>query len=138
LHDMLRDDPDLRYIPVTHEGEGAAVVAGSWVGGKRAVLVMENSGLRTACEALCRFGTTHEIPVPMIMSYRGDWGEPTFWGHSHGVAMEPLLDALRIPYRIINHEDEIVPTVRRAIIHSHTSLLHTAVIFSCRVLGMGK
>lgn len=128
-------DPDLRYIPVTNEGEGASVAAGAWAGGHRAALVMENSGLRMACEALARLGVMHAIPVPMLMPYRGDVGERQHWGVNHGVTMEPLLEALRIPYLIVDREDAIVSSVRRTVVHAVNSQYHAAVVFRYPLVG---
>ena len=122
-------DPDLRYIHVTNEGEGASIAAGTWSVGARSVLVMENSGVRSACEALARLGIGSGIPVTMLMGYRGDIGETFEWGVDHGITMEPLFKAMKIPYRIIDREEDIVPTVSRAIIHGVSSLYHSAVVF---------
>src|SRR4051812_21236272 len=97
VYDALAKDPDFRYISVTNESEGAAIAAGAWAAGQRAVLVMENSGVRMAAEALARLGFTHGLPVTMLMGYRGDVGEGIYWGHNHGVTMEPMFRALRIP-----------------------------------------
>src|ERR1044071_5982570 len=78
-------DPDIRYVAVTNEAEGASVAAGAWITGGRSVLVMENSGLRAACEALSRLGLVNGIPVTMLMGYRGDLGEGFYWGVNHGM-----------------------------------------------------
>ena len=77
-------DPDIRYVAVTNEAEGASVAAGAWITGGRSVLVMENSGLRAACEALSRLGLVNGIPVTMLMGYRGDLGERFHWGSITG------------------------------------------------------
>ena len=90
-------DPDIRYVAVTNEAEGASVAAGTWITGGRSVLVMENSGLRAACEALARLGLVNGVPVTMLMGYRGDLGERFHWGVNHGMTMEPILKALDSP-----------------------------------------
>lgn len=128
-------DPEIRYIPVTNEGEGASIAAGVWAGGQRAVLVMENSGLRVASEALARLGLTHEIPVTMLMGYRGDVGERMYWGVNHGITMEPLLQALRIPYLMVDREENIVSGVVRGVLHAINSQYHSAVIFRYPLVG---
>jgi sulfopyruvate decarboxylase subunit alpha len=129
VYEAAEQDPDIRYVPVTHEGEGACVAAGTWIVGARSVLVMENSGVRSACEALGRLGLANGIPVTMLMGYRGDLGEPYHWGIDHGLTMEPLLKAMEIPYWIIDREEQIIPAVTRAVIHGVSSLYHSAVIF---------
>jgi sulfopyruvate decarboxylase subunit alpha len=129
VYDAVARDPDFRYVPVTNEGEGAAIAAGAWAAGQRAVLVMENSGLRVASEMLARLGFTHEIPVPMLMGYRGDVGEGIYWGVNHGITMEPMLNALRIPYLMVEREELIVSSIVRSVIHAVNSQHHCAVVF---------
>ena len=126
---------DLRAIPVTNEGEGASICAGVWLSGKRAVLVMENSGIRSAAEALARLGIGAHIPVVMIMSYRGDLGEPNWWAIPHGITMEPVLNALRIPYRIIRQVDEIRTAITEAYVTAYASLNHVALIMASDVIS---
>jgi sulfopyruvate decarboxylase subunit alpha len=96
----------------------------------RAVLLMENSGLRVATEALARVGLTYGIPVFMIMSHRGDIGEVNWWGIAHSLTMEPLLQAMRIPYTIVRDEQQIKPAIKRGIEHITVSLYHMAVVLS--------
>ena len=62
LYPALDRDNDIRTIRVTNEGEGAGICGGVWLSGKRAVLVMENSGLRASIEPLARMGMGAGIP----------------------------------------------------------------------------
>jgi sulfopyruvate decarboxylase subunit alpha len=128
LYPALDRDSDIRTIRVTNEGEGAAICGGVWLSGKRAVLVMENSGLRASIEPLARMGMGAGIPVVMIMSYRGDLGENNWWAIPHGMTMEPLLNAMRIPYRVVNKEEDIRQAVMDAVTWSHTAYYHSAVV----------
>jgi sulfopyruvate decarboxylase subunit alpha len=127
LYPALDADPDLRTIRVTNEGEGAAICGGVFLSGKRAVLIMENSGLRAAVEPLARMGLGAGIPVVMLMSYRGEFGENNWWAIPHGITMEPLLDALRIPYRVIREEDRIERALADAFSWSYAAYHHAAV-----------
>ena len=53
--------------------------------------------------------------------------------------MEPILKALRIPYWIIDREEQIVPALNRAVIHGISSLyLYNAVIFRTPLVDEGK
>jgi sulfopyruvate decarboxylase subunit alpha len=134
LYPALDADPDIRTIPVTNEGEGAAIAGGVFLSGKRAVLVMENSGLRAATEHLARLGLGSGIPVVMIMSYRGEMGENNWWAIPHGITMEPLLGALRIPYRVVRREDEIEQAIVDAFEWSYTAYYHSAVVLGGEVV----
>lgn len=130
LYRALMAAPDIRAIPVTNEGEGAAICGGVWLSGKRAVLVMENSGIRAAAEPLARLGLGARIPVVMIMSYRGDLGEPNWWAIPHGITMEPMLGALRIPYWVVRRVDDIRPAIGRAFVTAYASMHHAAIVLA--------
>jgi sulfopyruvate decarboxylase subunit alpha len=89
---------------------------------------MENSGLRAATEQLARMGLGAGIPVIMLMSYRGELGENNWWAIPHGITMEPLLDALRTPYRIVRQTDEIERAITDAYAWSYNAYYHSAVV----------
>jgi sulfopyruvate decarboxylase subunit alpha len=130
LYPALDADPDIRTIRVTNEGEGAAICGGVFLSGKRAALVMENSGLRASVEPLARMGLGAGIPVVMLMSYRGDIGENNWWAIPHGITMEPVLNALRIPYRVLRDEEDIEGAIVDAYQSSYASYYHSALALS--------
>jgi sulfopyruvate decarboxylase subunit alpha len=127
LYPALDADPDIRTIRVTNEGEGAAICGGVFLSGKRAALVMENSGLRASVEPLARMGLGAGIPVVMLMSYRGELGENNWWAIPHGITMEPVLNALRIPYRVVTDEAQIERSIREAYDWSYAAYYHSAI-----------
>jgi hypothetical protein len=43
----------------------------------------------------------------MVMSYRGELGENNWWASPHGITMEPLLDVLRVPYRVVREAGQV-------------------------------
>jgi len=101
LHEAVRETSDIEYVPVPHEGVGVSICVGAWLGGKKPVMLMENSGLRVATEALARLCMAGDIPILLLMPYRGDIGDTEYWAVPHGIVVEPLLNALRIPYTIV-------------------------------------
>jgi sulfopyruvate decarboxylase subunit alpha len=127
LYPALDADPDIRTIRVTNEGEGAAICGGVFLSGKRAALVMENSGLRASIEPLARMGMGAGIPVVMLMSYRGDLGENNWWAVPHGMTMEPLLGAMRIPCRVVEEEAKVKQAIKDAFTWSYAAYYHSAV-----------
>ncbi len=134
LYPALDADPAFRTIRVTNEGEGAAICGGVFLSGKRAALVMENSGLRAAAEPLARMGLGSGIPVVMLMSYRGELGETNWWAIPHGITMQPMLDALRIPSRIVRDEAEIERAITDAYDWSYAAHYHSAVVLGGSVV----
>ncbi len=134
VYEKVSSDADFEHVPVTNEGEGASIAAGVWLTGKRAAIIMENSGLRVATESLSRLGLTHGIPVVMLMSYRGDVGEDQWYAIPHGMTMEPLLQAMRIPYVIVRKEEEIRRAIGNAYKTADNSKYHVAVVFSGEIV----
>lgn len=129
VYRRLEADKQIRYIQVASELDLPGVVAGAYFGGKRAVMIMENSGLRQGCEPIARLIFGHRIPMVMIMPHRGDLGEYNWWGHGHSATMEPILRALRIPFWSVYQLEEIKPSIRKALIHADAGQVAVALIF---------
>ena len=90
VYRICANDNTIRYIPATNEAELPGICAGTYLAGKKGIMVMENSGLRQACEPIARFAYCHAMPLVMAMSFRGEWGERNWWGHNHAQTMEPI------------------------------------------------
>jgi sulfopyruvate decarboxylase subunit alpha len=130
LHELVEADPGIKYVPVCNEGVGFSVCAGAWLGGRRPALLMENSGLRVAAEYIARISLGTGVPVLLLLSYRGDLGETEHWGIPHGIVVEPLLGALRIPYLIVRERDRLRRTIARANRLAQAQLHPAAVLIS--------
>ena len=122
VYELISKDFYFRVIPVTHEVE-----TGAWCAGLRAAIVMENSGLRSATEAL---GRLYCFPVLLLMSYRGDVGDRAFFGRLIGRTTEPILQALEIPYVTVRKEADIEVAVRDITQTFDTALGPVALLFS--------
>src|SRR3954447_11674813 len=84
-------------VAVTNEGEGVSICAGAWLAGKLPVIIMETSGVLLSVYSLVRQNFTFGVPVLIISTYRGSLGEEHWYAVHTGAALEPVLDALRIP-----------------------------------------
>lgn len=76
IYSKLSQDPYFTTVPVSNEGVGVGLCCGAWLGGKKAVMLMENTGVRMACDQLARLGISVGLPCFMIIPYRGDMGGP--------------------------------------------------------------
>ena len=111
-------------------GESPGIVAGAYLSGKKAVMIMENSGLRQALEPIARFAYCHAMPMVMVMCYRGYFGERNWWGHNHAQTMGPILDAIRIPWRVVRKVEDIKSSIKKAIQHADSSQWPVALVMS--------
>ena len=130
VYQMCSVDNEIRYIPVTNEGEMPGICAGAYLAGKRALMIMENSGIRQACEPIARFAFQNSMPLVVVMSYRGEFGEQNWWGHNHALTMEPILKALRMPYWFVRKHEEVKPSIQKAFRHADGGNWPVALIFS--------
>ena len=130
VYRLCASDNAIRYIQVSNEADMPGICAGTYLAGKRALMIMENSGIRQCCEPVARLAFQHALPMVMAMSYRGEWGEQNWWGHNHAQTMAPILDALRIPHRLVTEPDEIKPAIKRAFKHADGSNWPVALVFS--------
>ncbi len=130
LHESIETDGAINYVPVCNEGVGFSVCAGAWLGGRKSALIMENSGLRVAAESISRIALGTGIPVLLLLSFRGDVGETEHWGIPHGIVVEPLLKALRIPYLVAREPDVLRSHIVRAQLTSEAQLHPAAVLIS--------
>ncbi len=105
------DDPDMRYVPVAHEGTGIGLCAGAWLGGKRSAALIENFGVYAAAYHLLRGNYNFGIPTLLVAEYRGDAGETEFFGDC-GDMTEPMLAAMRINHRVIRSLADLKPAIR--------------------------
>src|SRR5258708_27218160 len=52
LIELVDADPEIRAVSLTTEEEGIALAAGAWLGGQRAALLMQSSGVRNCINML--------------------------------------------------------------------------------------
>ena len=62
---------ELRVISPTREGEGIAIAAGLWTGGRKPLVVLQNTGLMEAGDALRGCGIGPRIPLRLMIGWRG-------------------------------------------------------------------
>jgi len=133
VYDTVLADDEFEVVLGTNEGECVAICAGAWLGGRRAVAIFENSGLRVAAETLARLGIGHGIPVLMIMPFRGDLGDKDWWAQPHGHTLVPMLEALGVRYRIVRDAADVKSSIVRAWETLHSSKSPVAVVLGAEV-----
>src|SRR5580765_8133703 len=74
LIELCRADPTMRAVTLTTEEEGIALAAGSWLGGQRAALLMQSSGVGN-CINMLSLAKSCRFPLTLLVTMRGEWGE---------------------------------------------------------------
>lgn len=62
------------YVMAANEGDAVAIASGAYLGGKKSVVLMQNSGLTNATSPLTSLNYTFQLPVLGFVSLRGETG----------------------------------------------------------------
>jgi phosphonopyruvate decarboxylase len=97
------DDEEVDYIDAGNEGDAVAVASGAYVGGLRAAVMFQNSGLGNAVNALTSLNWPFRIPILLIITHRGQPGGPPDEPQHElmGAITTPLLDTMRIGWTLL-------------------------------------
>ena len=91
--------PPSSYLPAVREDHAVAACVGAWLGGRRALAAMQNSGLGYCLEVLTSLHLMYRVPLPMIVSDRGapaDYEEHRILGQR----TRQLFDLFAVPWRV--------------------------------------
>ncbi len=122
------EDVGIIHVPVTREEEGVGVAAGAYLGGKRPVILMQNSGLGNCMNALLSLNKTFGIPLLMLISQRGGRREKVVAQIPMGKATIPLLKAACIPFYVSESLQQLSEHVVEAANHAWRDEIPVAVI----------
>ena len=87
----------IHHVPCNKEDEGIGLCAGAYMGGKRAGIIMQNTALGVVVNTLVTLTQYYRMPLPMLISYRGELGEPVACQVEMAVHTKALLAQLNIP-----------------------------------------
>jgi sulfopyruvate decarboxylase subunit alpha len=104
---LVSKDPDFEYVPVSTESIGVGVCAGAWLAGKRPALLIPTSGLLVASWPLTSLNLAWDLPLLLLIPFRGDIGDAFWLMGPYKDTTEPLLDALRIHHVVVSKIEDI-------------------------------
>ena len=110
----LQSEDRIDYIQVTHESDCVGISTGLTLTGVKSLVIMENSGLRNACETIARFHLSHQLFTCYLISHRGAFGDQNWWGQAHHETMEPILEMLHFRWESVNSLSEFPQSLRKA------------------------
>ena len=104
--DQVEAHPAIYHIPSNKEDEGMGLCAGAFMGGKRSAIIMQNTAIGVTINTLVTLTQFYRLPLPMLISYRGELGEPVACQVEMAVHTKALLAQLNIPtYHFHKQED---------------------------------
>jgi sulfopyruvate decarboxylase alpha subunit len=134
LLQMVVADKDMRLVTLSTEEEGIGVVTGQWLGGTRAMIAMQSSGVGNCINAL-GIPVTMRTPCLMLVTMRGQWGEFNPWQVPMGQATRTVLEAVGVRCFPVERAEEIGEVFAAAADIAFNSTVSAAVLVSQRVIG---
>ena len=95
---LAEDDPETTLVRLAKEEEAIGISTGAHFAGVGSALLMQNHGFLAAINGIVSCAQLYRIPLLMVISHRGDFGEKDPWQTEGGGVTVPVLDALRIPF----------------------------------------
>ena len=130
-------DPDMKAVVLTTEEEGVAVNTGAWLGGQRAALLMQSSGVGNCVNM---FSLLHSCRIPFLtlITMRGEYAEFNAWQTPMSKATETCLQMMGFRVLRVTKPDEVRDVVSAALDAAFEAGEQVAVLISQRLIGRKK
>lgn len=112
MFNEMTDDQSIEIVPVCREGESIPIAVGLRVGGMKPIVMIQNTGLFESGDSVRGMALDIDIPLVMIIGYRG-WVRNGTITDSAARFTEPILSAWGIKHYLIE-SDADVGTISRA------------------------
>ena len=132
--ERCKADAAIRDVVLTTEEEGVALAAGAWLGGERAALLMQSSGVGN-CINMLSLMRTCRFPLVMIVTMRGEWEEFNPWQAPMGLIVEPVLRLCEGEIYRVQNPAEVAPTAARAFEQAFSDDRIVAILLSQQLIG---
>jgi sulfopyruvate decarboxylase subunit alpha len=111
---MAEDDSEMQLVRLAKEEEGVGISAGAHLAGTSSAMLMQNHGFLASVNGIVSCAQLYRIPLLMLITHRGEFGERDPWQTEGGGVTEHVLDALRIPYTLLDATDHVRKRIHKA------------------------
>ena len=105
IEEVERRD-EIFHIPCNKEDEGMGLCAGAFMGGRRPAIIMQNTAIGVTVNTLATLTQFYRMPLPMLISYRGELGEPVACQVEMAIHTKAILAQMHIPTYHFHHQDD--------------------------------
>lgn len=130
---MAEEDPEMTLVRLAKEEEGVGISTGAHLAGVTSAMLMQNHGFLAAINGIVSCGQLYRIPLLMLISQRGSFGEKDPWQTEGGGVTEHVLTALRIPFDLLEAPDHVGKRIAKAHTLAHSASRPVALLL-CRDL----
>lgn len=133
----VQSDPHMRDVVLTTEEEGVALATGAWLGGQRAVLLMQSSGVGN-CINMFSLLQSCRIPFLTLVTMRGEYAEFNSWQCPMGEATPAALKLMGFKVMRANDPNEVEDLLGAALDAAFEGGQQVALLLSQRLIGRKK
>ncbi len=90
------------FLTLSREEEGVGISAGLYMAGRRPLMVIQSSGFGNCVNALMSLTTCYKLPLPILISWRGVFGEKIEAQKPMGKVLPKILRAMNIEYAVFD------------------------------------
>ena len=137
LIELSHGDSVIKTTVLTTEEEGVALCAGAWLGGDRAALLMQSSGVGN-CVNMLSLAASCRLPFLTLVTMRGEWAEFNPWQIPMGKATPQALEIMGVTVLRLDRPEDAEEVVSAAASLAFESDQQFAVLISQRMLGRKK
>ncbi|MEP2942215.1 MAG: sulfopyruvate decarboxylase subunit alpha [Hyphomicrobiales bacterium] len=124
----------IMHVASNKEDEGMGLCAGAYMGGKRSAIIMQNTAIGVTINTLATLIQYYNIPLPMLISYRGEIGERVACQVEMAVHTKALLSQMNIQtYHF--HKPDDVEELDSILNHTFMSRKPTAILTDSNFWG---
>jgi sulfopyruvate decarboxylase subunit alpha len=127
---LADDDPETILVRLAKEEEGVGISAGAHFAGVKSAMLMQNHGFLASINGIVSFAHLYKIPLLMLISYRGTFGERDPWQTQGGNVTEALLRAMNIPFTVLDSIQTVEKRIRQAQTLAESSLQPVALLLT--------
>ena len=129
---VMKADDSFMLVPVASEAEAVGIAAGASLGGKRAAVYMEGTGLFVSTYNLLTVGERYGVPMLLLVAYVGSFEDQrnSYLFSHYGNKTKGLLDTLGIHYLVVESADQLETRIKDAVRMMHALKLPVALLFT--------
>ncbi|UCH47101.1 MAG: phosphonopyruvate decarboxylase [Betaproteobacteria bacterium] len=131
---LCEADGEMKLVRLTTEEEGVALAVGAWLGGDKSVLLMQSSGVGNCVNMLSMLSVC-QVPLPMLITMRGDWAEFNPWQVPMGRATQAVLEEMGTLVSRADHVEDLAPLAEGTLRIAFNTLRPAALLIGQRLLG---
>lgn len=111
---MAEEDEQMTLVRLAKEEEGVGISAGAHLAGVKSAMLMQNHGFLASINGIVSCAQLYRLPLLMLISARGEFGERDPWQTEGGLVTRHLLDALRIPFERLDDPARVARDIGQA------------------------